>query len=68
MVMVLYLGIHKNQLRYFMANGEIVPLPEEQERLAKEQERLIKEQAIQRIERLEAILRSQGLDPDQLAI
>ncbi|MFN9206835.1 MAG: Uma2 family endonuclease [Pseudanabaena sp.] len=31
----LYLGIHKNQLRYFMANGEIVPLPEEQERLAK---------------------------------
>jgi len=54
MVMVLYLGIHKNQLRYFMANGEIVPLPEEQERLAKE------------IERLEAILRSQGIDPNQL--
>jgi Uma2 family endonuclease len=63
----LYLGIHKNQLRYFMANGEIVPLPEEQERLAKEQESLVKEQAIQRVERLEAILRSQGIDPDQLA-
>ena len=50
-----------------MANGEIVPLPEEQERLAKEQESLVKEQAIQRVERLEAILRSQGIDPDQLA-
>ena len=55
----LYLGIHANQLRWFTANGEIVPLPEEQERLAKEQ-------AIQRAERLEAILRSQGIDPDQL--
>ncbi|MBD2189294.1 Uma2 family endonuclease [Pseudanabaena mucicola] len=54
----LYLGIHENQLRYFECNGELVPLPEEQERLEKEQ-------AIQRAKRLEAILRSQGIDPDQ---
>lgn len=54
----LCLGIHENQLRYFNTTGEIVQLPEEQERLAKEQ-------AINRAERLEAILRSQGIDPDQ---
>jgi Uma2 family endonuclease len=54
----LYLGIQESQLRWFNADGEIVPLPEEQERLAKEQ-------AIQRAERLEEILRSQGIDPNQ---
>jgi Uma2 family endonuclease len=56
----LFLGIHQNQLRYFTADGAIVPLPEEQERLAKEK-------AIQRAERLEAMLRSQGIDPDQFS-
>ena len=67
----LYLGIHERRLRYFTANSELIPLPEEQERLATEQERLAKEQAIQakeqaiqRAERLEAILRSQGINPD----
>ncbi|MFN7760616.1 MAG: hypothetical protein ACK5RE_08070 [Pseudanabaena sp.] len=54
----LYLGIYERQLRWFTANGKIVSLPEEQERLAKEQ-------AIQRAERLEEILRSQGIDPNQ---
>ncbi|MBD2179137.1 Uma2 family endonuclease [Pseudanabaena sp. FACHB-1998] len=54
----IYLGIHENQLRYFTPDGAIVPLPEEQERIAKEQ-------VMQRAERLEAILRSQGIDPDQ---
>ena len=76
----LYLGIHERQLRWFSAEGQLIPLPEEQERLAKEQERLAKEQErlakeqerlakeqIQkRAERLEAFLRSQGIDPDQL--
>ena len=56
----LFLGIHQNQLRYFTADGAIVPLPEEQQRLAKEK-------AIQRAERLEAMLRSQGIDPDQFS-
>ena len=52
----LYLGIQERQLRWVTANGEIVPQPEEQERIAKEQ-------AILRADRLEEILRSQGIDP-----
>lgn len=56
----LYLGIHERQLRWFTADSAIIPLPEEQERMAKEQ-------AIQRSERLEEILRSQGIDPDQFS-
>jgi Uma2 family endonuclease len=48
----LYLGIHERQLRWFSAGEQLIPLPEEQER--------------QRAERLEALLRSQGIDPDQL--
>jgi Uma2 family endonuclease len=91
----LYLGIHERQLRWFSAEGSLVLLPEEQERLAKEQaqqqadrerlakeqaqqqadrERLAKEQAQQQAdrerlakERLENYLRSQGIDPTQLA-
>ncbi|MEB3293943.1 MAG: Uma2 family endonuclease [Synechococcales bacterium] len=55
----LELGIHENKLRWFTADGTLIPLPEESERLAKEQER-------QARERLEAYLRSQGIDPNQL--
>lgn len=61
----LYLGIHENQLRCFTADGEMIPLPEEQEHFAKEQERFAKEQAQQRVAKLEAVLRSQGIDPNQ---
>ncbi len=70
----LYLGIYERQLRWFSAAGQLIPLPEEAERLAKEQERLAKEQAQQaelrsrqRAERLGELLRSQGIDPDQLS-
>jgi Uma2 family endonuclease len=76
----LTLGVCNRQLRWFTSDGQLIPLPEEQERLAKEQERLAKEQALQaqaqalqaqeqeRLakERLEAYLRSQGIDPDNL--
>ncbi|MCG9891434.1 MAG: Uma2 family endonuclease [Thermosynechococcaceae cyanobacterium MS004] len=83
----LFVGIHQEQLRWFSAEGQIVPLPEEAERLAKEQavlakeqerlakeqavlakeqERLAKEQAQQRIQTLETLLRSQGIDPDTI--
>ena len=69
----LYLGIHERQLRWFTVEGQLIPLPEEQERQSKEQsqqaeaqERQSKEQAQQRAEHLEALLRSQGIDPDQL--
>jgi Uma2 family endonuclease len=48
----LYLGIHERQLRWFSEQGQLIPLPEEQERQAKE--------------RLENYLRSQGIDPNQL--
>ncbi|MFM7885887.1 MAG: Uma2 family endonuclease [Pseudanabaena sp.] len=48
----LYLGIYENQLRWFTSDGKVIPLPEIQEK--------------QRADRLEAILRSQGIDPDQL--
>ena len=33
----LYLGIHERQLRWFNAEGQVMPLPEEAERQAKEQ-------------------------------
>jgi Uma2 family endonuclease len=69
----LYSGIYERQLRWFTAEGQLIPLPEEQERQAKEQERQAKEQAQQeaataqqRIEQLEALLRSQGIDPNHL--
>jgi Uma2 family endonuclease len=55
----LFLGIHGQQLRWFTAEGQLVPLPEEQ--------------AQQRADQLEALLRryastleSQGIDPNQL--
>ncbi len=69
----LELGIHENKLRWFTADGILIPLPEESERLARlqaeeitNQERLAKEQERQARERLEAYLRSQGIDPNQL--
>jgi len=49
----LYLGIYENQLRWFTSDGKVIPLPEIQEK--------------QRADRLEAILRSQGIDLDQFA-
>ncbi|NJK29967.1 MAG: Uma2 family endonuclease [Acaryochloris sp. SU_5_25] len=69
----LYLGIHEQQLRWLSADGDLIPLPEEQERQAKEQAQqraeqaeLRETQAQQKQERLAAFLRSQGIDPDQL--
>ena len=53
------LGIHGRQLCWFTADGRLISLPEEAETQAREQ-------AEQRAERLEAYLRSQGIDPDQL--
>ena len=61
----LYLGIANRKLRWFRSEGELIPLPEEQEHLAREQECLAKEQAQQKVAKLEAILRSQGIDPNQ---
>jgi hypothetical protein len=55
----LELGINERQLRWFTAEGELIPLPEEAERQRAEQERQAKE-------RLENYLRSQGIDPNQI--
>jgi Uma2 family endonuclease len=70
----LFLGIHEQQLRWFSAEGQLIPLPEEVERQAKEQaqqqaeqSQQQAEQAQQRAERLEALLRSQGIDPETTA-
>ncbi len=62
----LLLGIHERQLRWFTVEGELIPLPEEVERQAREQAEQQAAQAQQRAERLEAYLRSQGIDPEQL--
>jgi Uma2 family endonuclease len=48
----LYLGIYERQLCWFTLEGKLIPLPEEQ--------------AQQRTEQLEAFLRSQGVDPNQI--
>jgi hypothetical protein len=67
----LLLGIHENKLRWFTAEGELIPLPEEAERQKAEQERQradqeqqSKEQLLQHLDQLQALLRSQGIDPD----
>jgi Uma2 family endonuclease len=69
----LALGIYQRQLRWFTAEGDLIPLPEEaehlraeQEKLRAEQEKLRAEQERQARERLENYLRSQGIDPAQL--
>jgi Uma2 family endonuclease len=69
----LYLGIHERQLRWFTNQGQIVPLPEEaareraeQAELQAAQAQLQVVQAKQQQARLEAFLRSQGIDPDLL--
>jgi hypothetical protein len=61
-VLGLYLGIHNQQLRYFFPKGELVPTPEEAEKI----ERQGAEQERQRAERLAQKLRELGVDPDTL--
>ena len=56
----LYLGIHQGLLRFFTANGELIPTPEEQA----DSERQQKEIAQQKAERLAAKLRELNIDPD----
>src|SRR5262249_40085275 len=70
-----YKGLELPWLRWWNAQGQVLPIPEElaeQERLAKEhaqqqaeQERLAKEHAQQQAERLAERLRALGVDPEQ---
>jgi transposase-like protein len=71
--LALELGIHEQQLRWFTAAGDLIPLPEEAERQRADQEQQRADQEQQRAdqerqakERLENYLRSQGIDPNQL--
>lgn len=65
----LYLGIHQQQLRFFTAEGELVPTPEEvalQETQKAVQATQRAEQETQRSERLAAKLRELNIDPDSI--
>lgn len=62
----LYLGIHEQQLRWLSKQGDLIPLPEEQERRAKEQAQQQAMESQQRANLLEELLRSQGIDPNQI--
>ncbi|MBW4561491.1 MAG: Uma2 family endonuclease [Mojavia pulchra JT2-VF2] len=58
----LYLGVHENQLRYFTAEGQLIPTPEEV--AAKQTQHA--EQEKQKAERLATKLRELGIDPENL--
>jgi Uma2 family endonuclease len=63
----LFLGIHQEQLRFFTADGQLVPTPEEAALLASRQLDLASRQLEnerQEKERLQAKLRAFGIDPD----
>ncbi|MBD2206870.1 Uma2 family endonuclease [Calothrix sp. FACHB-1219] len=72
----LYLGIHETKLRYFTAEGQVIPTPEEfaqqqqqlaeQEKQRAQQQQQLAEQEKQRAERLATKLRELGIDPDTL--
>ncbi|MFK0732827.1 MAG: Uma2 family endonuclease [Gloeotrichia echinulata GP01] len=58
----LYLGIYQGLLRFFTADGQLVPTPEE----TAEQEVQRAQQAEQKAERLAAKLRELNIDPDTI--
>jgi Uma2 family endonuclease len=65
----LYLGMEGRQLRYFTAEGDLIPTPEEaalRERAQAEQAQQQAEQAQQRADRLAEQLRSLGVEPDEI--
>jgi Uma2 family endonuclease len=58
----LYLGIHEGLVRFFTANGELVPTPEESAIQAEQKA----EQEARKAERLAAKLRELNIDPEQI--
>lgn len=65
----LYLGIDRDKLRFFTAEGELVPTPEEvayQQTQRAEQEKQRAEQEKQRSDRLAAKLQELGIDPNSI--
>lgn len=67
----LFLGVAQNQLRFFTAEGELVPTPSEvaqQEKQRAEQEKQRAEAEKQYSDRLAAKLRELGIDPETIDI
>ncbi|MEB3882194.1 Uma2 family endonuclease [Lyngbya sp. CCY1209] len=63
----LFLGIYENKLRFFTADGDLVPTPEESATNEKQQRELAEQQLEterQQKEKLIAKLRELGIDPD----
>ncbi len=63
----LYLGVHGRQLRFFTAEGELVPSAEERAEAERQQAAAAQQEAVaaqQEAERLRAKLRALGIDPD----
>ncbi|MEJ1932075.1 Uma2 family endonuclease [Nostoc sp. NIES-2111] len=58
----LYLGVHQELVRFFTADGVLVPTPEEEAQQAHQQA----QQAQQKAERLAAKLRELNIDPDTI--
>jgi Uma2 family endonuclease len=58
----LYLGVHQGFVRFFTADGQLVPTPEEEA----QQAQLQAQQAQQKAERLAAKLRELNIDPDKI--
>jgi Uma2 family endonuclease len=66
----LFLGIHNNQLRFFTAEGDLIPTPDEAADAAEsevETERQRAEAARQQNEKLAAKLRELGINPNEIA-
>lgn len=62
----LYLGIQDSKLRFFTAEGNLIPLPEEDAQYQVEQERQRAERAEQELENLRAQLQARGIDLNDL--
>ncbi|MEB3213392.1 MAG: Uma2 family endonuclease [Leptolyngbyaceae bacterium] len=65
----MYLGIHNSQLRFFTADGTLVPVPAEAAEQAQQQAEQAQQQAQQaqqQAARLSAKLRELGVDPDSI--
>ena len=61
-----YQGVERLWLRWYDADGNWIPTPEEEQNIRAEQERQRAEQEYERAERLAARLRELGVDPSQL--
>ncbi|TWH38858.1 hypothetical protein CAL7102_08045 [Dulcicalothrix desertica PCC 7102] len=65
----LYLGVYQGLVRFFTADGQLVPTPEEsaeQEAQRADQQAQRAEPQAQRAERLAAKLRELNIDPDTI--